>query len=51
MALIKYPRTKAQPAFQKNPTAVLAASPNRVQNSIENRISAPLLIRNMVGFG
>jgi hypothetical protein len=35
MALIKYPRTKAHPDFQKKPTAVLAASPNEVQESIE----------------
>jgi hypothetical protein len=44
MALIKYPSTKAQPAFQKKPTAVLVASPNKVQNSIENRKTIPLFL-------
>jgi len=41
MALIKYPRTKAQPDFQKNPADVHAASPNEAQNSIENNITIP----------
>jgi hypothetical protein len=31
MALIVYPRTNAQPLFQKNPTAVFAASPYQAQ--------------------
>jgi hypothetical protein len=31
MALIVYPSTKAQPLFQKNPTAVFAASPYHAQ--------------------
>jgi hypothetical protein len=39
MALMKYPRTKAHPDFQKKPAAVLAASPNEDQNSIENKMS------------
>jgi len=37
MALMKYPRTKAHPDFQKKPAAVLAASPNEDQYSIENK--------------
>jgi hypothetical protein len=31
MALIVYPNTKAHPLFQKNPTAVFAASPYHAQ--------------------
>jgi hypothetical protein len=43
MALIKYPNTKVQPDFQKNPAAVFAASPNEVQSSIENGMSVVLI--------
>jgi hypothetical protein len=43
MALIKYPSTKAQPDFQKNPADVLAASPNETRSSCGNKISIPLL--------
>jgi hypothetical protein len=38
MALMKYPRTKAHPDFQKKPAAVLAASPNEDHDSIENKM-------------
>ena len=41
MALMKYPRTKAHPDFQKKPAAVLAASLNEDQNSIDNKMSIP----------
>jgi hypothetical protein len=41
MALMKYPSTNAQLDFQKNPAAVLAASPKGVQNSITNKMSLP----------
>jgi hypothetical protein len=40
-ALIKYPKTKAQPDFQKNPAEVLAASPREAKNSPEIKIPLP----------